>query len=292
LYAKYLLGARNRLPVAPAAPSLFSLYGSPPRLEGALVLAISQSGQSPDILAVVEEGNRQGVPTLAITNDPASPLGRAAGWAIDLRAGTETAVAATKTYAAELMAIALLSVALQENADDLEALRAVPSALADALALEAVISEAADSFVGANRCVVIGRGFNYATAHEWALKLSELAYLVAQPYSSADFLHGPIAMIEPEFPVFLVAPCGRVYPQLLELASRLRTKRMARLLVISDRAEILRHSMAPLRLPEQPEWLSPLASIVPAQLFCLHLARARGLDLERPRGLTKITRTT
>ncbi|MEJ2756865.1 MAG: SIS domain-containing protein [Anaerolineales bacterium] len=143
LYAKYLFGAHNRIPVALAGPSLFSVYGAPPALEGALVLGISQSGQSPDILSVIEEGIRQGVPTLAITNDADSPLGQAANYCIDILAGEEKAVAATKTYMAELLAIALFSAALSENGGLSEALQQVPEYLTQTLALESVMERAA-----------------------------------------------------------------------------------------------------------------------------------------------------
>jgi glucosamine--fructose-6-phosphate aminotransferase (isomerizing) len=144
-----------------------------------------------------------------------------------------------------------------------------------------------------DQCVVIGRGFNYATAFEWALKLKELAYVVAEPYSSADFLHGPIAMVERGFPVMLVTPSGRVYPQLLELVKELNSTKKANLLVISDEEEILDLCTTPLKLPGNiPEWISPLVSIVPAQLFSYSLAKLKDYDVEKPRGLTKVTKTT
>jgi glucosamine--fructose-6-phosphate aminotransferase (isomerizing) len=292
LYAKYLLGSQNRIPVAQAAPSLFSIYENPPNLRGALVIAISQSGQSPDIIQVVAEGQRQGVPTLAITNETESPLAQSAAYTIDIHAGDEKAVAATKTYTAELMAIAMLSVALTDNGGQREALDRVPEAMAKALELEPQIIAAAEHFADLRRCVVIGRGYNYATAFEWALKLKELVYAVAEPYSSADFLHGPIAMVEPDFPVLMVAPTGKVFPQLEELARRVRQISAAQMLILSDQTQILNHGNFPLRLPSVPEWVSPLVSILPAQLFCYHLARICGQDTERPRGLKKVTRTT
>ena len=199
LYAKYLLGIQNAIPVALAAPSMFSIYQSPPSLDNSLVLAISQSGQSPDIVAVVEEGNRQGAMTLAITNAPQSPLAQAAQHVIDVHAGEEKAVAATKSYTAELLSIAMLSAALGQTESMLADLQQVPAYVSEVLEQDPVIRQAAERFYYARQCVVVGRGYNYATAFEWALKLKELTYITAEAYSSADFLHGPIAMVDVDY---------------------------------------------------------------------------------------------
>lgn len=258
-----------------------------------MVLAISQSGQSPDIVGVIEEGNRQNVPTLAITNNPDSPLATSATYSINIRAGEEKAVAATKTYTAELLAIAMLSAGLSDSPEYYEALQHVPAYMTQALKLDTVVAQAVAPFYYMDQCVVIGRGYNYATAHEWALKTKEMTYVVAEPYSSADFLHGPIAMVEDRFPVFMVATNGAVYPQLLELAEKLKHDLRANLLIVSDETEIMQLSSAPLRMPTgMPEWISPLINIIPGQLFCYYLADFRGQETESPRGLSKVTRTT
>lgn len=292
LYAKYLWGAFNRLPVGMAAPSLFSLYNRPPALRNALVVGISQSGQSPDIVNVVQEGRRQGAPTLAITNDPRSPLSVAAEFVIDTGAGREQAVAATKTYTTQLMAIAMLSIALNEDVALRSALQRVPLLVEEALAEEDRIEQAAADYRDMAQCVVLGRGYDYATAFEWSLKLKELAYVVAEPYSPSDFQHGPVAILSAGFPVLAIAPKGTVFPDLLALLSKLIERHKVRLLVLSNDDEALALAESPLRLPpDLPEWLSPLVSVVPAQLFCYHLTRAKGYDPESPRGLTKVTRT-
>jgi len=292
LYAKYLWGAFNRLPVGMAAPSLFSVYNRPPALRNALVVGISQSGQSPDIVNVISEGRRQGAPTLAITNDPYSPLAAAAELVIDTGAGHEQAVAATKTYTAQLMAIAMLSVALNEDADRRGALPRVPALMEEALATEEKIEQAAASYRDMEQCVVLSRGYEYATAFEWSLKLKELAYVVAEPYSPSDFQHGPVAILSAGFPVLAITPKGAVFPDLLALLSELVDRHKVRLLVLSNDDAALALAERALRLPSDlPEWLSPLVSVVPAQLFCYHLTRAKGYDPEKPRGLTKITRT-
>jgi glucosamine--fructose-6-phosphate aminotransferase (isomerizing) len=290
-YGQYLLGAHNRLPVALATPSLFSVYGQPPRLEGGLVVGISQSGQSPDIVAVLAEGRRQGAPTLAITNDASSPLAAQADHVIPLRAGEERAVAATKTYTAELAALALLSCALGEDGDRLAALRQVPPLLEWVLDGEQQIALAAERYRAMQRCVVLGRGYNYATAFEIALKLKELCYLDAVPYSSADFMHGPIAVVGSGFPALVVAPSGKMFDTMRDLSAELKA-RGAELLAISDQQELLDEAVTSLPLPKGvPEWLSPLVAVVPGQLFALHLTLVKGFDPDQPRGLTKVTIT-
>lgn len=292
LYAKYLWGTLNQLPMALAAPSLFTVYGQPPALKNGLVVGISQSGQSPDIVGVVAEGRRQSAPTLAITNAPNSPLAQAAEFVIDIGAGTEEAVAATKTYTAQLLAVAAFSTALSGDDDRMALLRSVPEMVRRVLALDETIERVAERYRYMERCVVLGRGYNYATAFEWSLKLKELAYVVAEPYSSADFQHGPIAIVGQGFPVLAVAPGGAVYADMLPLLRRLVSEHQAELLVISDEEEALALARTSLRLPmDIPEWLSPVVSIVPAQLFCYHLTRAKGYDTEAPRGLSKITLT-
>ncbi len=296
LYAKYLWGSRNGLPVALAAPSLFTLYRTPPQLQGALVVGISQSGQSPDIVSVLAEGRRQGVPTLAITNDPSSPLAKEADMVLDASSGPEQAIAATKTYTTQLLSIALLSVALtgekRGEESHTEAIERVPELVQQALALDSFIEQATQQYRHMTQCVVLGRGFNYATASEWSLKLKELAAVFAEPYSSADLQHGPVALITEGFPVLAVAPGGAVFENLLALLASLVEERGAELIAISDQDKALALARTPLRLPaDLPEWLSPVVSIVPAQLFCYHLTRAMGRDPEAPRGLSKVTRT-
>ncbi len=291
-YANYLWGSLNGLPVALATPSLFTFYQRPPRLRDALVVGVSQSGQSPDIVSVLEEGRRQGCPTLAIVNDTDSPLARVADFVIDIQAGVEAAVAATKTYTAELMAIAMLCVTLRQDPELRRSLTHVPGWVRQALALDERIARIAERYRYMSHCVVIGRGYNYATAFEWSLKLKELTYVVAEPYSSADFLHGPIAMVERGFPVMAVAPGGEVYTDVVALLKRLRQDLLAELLVVSDQTGALELAQSPLMLPKGvPEWLSPLVAIVPAQLFAYHLTLARGLDSEKPRAIHKVTET-
>lgn len=292
-YANYLLGAMNRLPVALATPSLFTYYQRPPNLEGALVVAVSQSGISPDIVSVVHEGKRQGCLTLAITNDPNSPLAAGADFVLNLQAGPELAIAATKTYTAELMTIAMLSSALLgAGRGAWQDLEKVPAWIQEALALEPVISKAAARYRSLARCVVLGRGYNYATAFEWALKLKELAYIGAEPYSSADFQHGPIAVIGEGFPVLAVVAAGALADSLLAMLQHLKHDLGADVVCISNLEQALSLSDAGFPLSLQiPEPITPLVSIVAAQLFAYHLTIALGFDPEKPRMLNKVTET-
>jgi len=290
-YGQYLFGAYNRLPVGLATPSLFSIYHQPPRLEDGLIIGISQSGQSPDIVAVLEEGQRQGAPTLAITNDPASPLAAQADYVIPLHAGQEWAVAATKTYTAQLTALALLSCALGDDPDRLEALRRVPLAVERVLNGEELIAGAVERYRYLETCVVLGRGYNYATAFEIALKLKELSYLIAESYSSADFMHGPIALVGSGFPALVIAPSGKMFDTMRDFTLELKS-RGAELLIISDRQDLLAEAVTPLPLPEGvQEWLSPIVAVIPGQLFAYYLALVKGYDPDHPRGLHKVTLT-
>jgi glucosamine--fructose-6-phosphate aminotransferase (isomerizing) len=295
-YAQYLLGAANRLPVGLTTPSLFSIYQKPPRFGNALVMGISQSGKSPDIVSVVAEARRQGALTAALTNEPDSDLGRTADHVVSLHAGEEKSVAATKTYTAELGAVAMLSIALNDkrvpaHAQATQELARLPDWAAQTLALDNPIERAAERYCYMRHCVVIGRGYNYCTAFELALKIKELTYTIVQPYSSADFMHGPLAIIEPGFPAFVVAPSGAMIDDMRAFCATAR-ERGAELVAISDHPDILSAARTALALPEGvPEWLSPIVAILPGQLFAAHLAHSRGYDPDRPRALHKVTET-
>lgn len=293
LYAKYLWGAYNRLPVALAAPSLFTIYDAPPKLSArTLVVGISQSGQSPDIVSVLRGGRQQGALTVAITNQPSSPLAQAAELVLDTAAGSESAVAATKTYTAQLMCIAMIAGALTGESAFWANLERVPELVQEVLKLDDEVGRIAERYRYMNQCVVLGRGYNYASAYEWALKLKELAYVVALPYSSADFQHGPVALVSQGFPLLAVAPKGAVSADMLSLLDRLVRERGVEVVAVSNDEPVLALARCPIRLPaDLPECLSPLVGIVPAQLFCYHLTRAKGFDTEAPRGLNKVTRT-
>jgi len=290
-YGQYLFGTTNGLSVALATPSLFSRYQQPPNVEDALIIGISQSGQSPDIVSVLAEGQRQGALTAAITNDPDSPLSATADHTIPLLAGKEQSIAATKTYTTSLLALAALSAALAEDTQRLEILQTLPQLMSQVVNQAPAIIKSTERYRYMEQCVVISRGYNYATAFEIALKLKELTYVMAEPYSTADFQHGPMAIVEQGFPVIAVVPEGELAPEMIEFLQQLR-EREAELVVISALDSALALAQTPLPLPSGiPEWLSPIVSVVPGQIFAWGLTLSKGFDPDHPRGLRKVTLT-
>jgi glucosamine--fructose-6-phosphate aminotransferase (isomerizing) len=291
-YAQYVLGRAHRVPVMFATPSLYTIYDQPPRLDGGLVIGISQSGASPDVVAVLAEARRQGRPTVALTNTVDSPLADVAEMVMPLEAGEEHAVAATKTYMNSLGAIALLFSEIGPDTVAREELMRMPAALAAQIELSLGDPVALEEYRDAVGLTVVARGVNYGTAFEIALKIRELSGLMTEAYSPADLMHGPIAAIPPDWPAIVVAPSGPARPTVEEVFAPLRARR-ARLVAVSDARAVLRRSHTRLPLtPGVPEWLSPLTAVVPGQAMALRLTLLRGLDLDSPRGLRKITLTT
>jgi glutamine---fructose-6-phosphate transaminase (isomerizing) len=291
-YANYLLGDRNHLALALSAPSLFTYYKNPPRMKNALVVGISQSGQSPDIVSVLEEGRKQGCMTLSITNAVDSPLAQTSDDVIDISAGPELATAATKTYSTSLMALAMLSAALSENKEDWKELEKVAAWVDDVVQIDNEIAQMAQRYRFMDQCVVLGRGYNYCTAFEWALKLKELTYVEAEPYSTADFMHGPIAMVQGGFPVFCAIPQGKVYQSMFGPLQQIKNELDAEMIVLSNVSEALALAQTPIRIPSDvPEWLTPIVNIIPAQLFAFHLTAVKGYNTEKPRTIHKVTET-
>ena len=291
-YAQYLFGLVNRLVVAFATPSLYTVYDdAAPRLEGALVVAISQSGASPDVVAVIAEARRQGRPTLAITNEPGSPLARTAEWTLTLDAGEERAVAATKTYLNSIAAIALLSALLDGGSRLIKELLETPVRIAEQIDRSLADAARLDPYRDVEGGTVVGRGINYGTAFEIALKIRELSGAAFEPFSPPDLLHGPIAAVGPGRPAVVVAPSGRALASVRELTGQLR-ERGCEVIAISDDAGVLTaaNTALPLVRPS-PEWLSPFTTVIPGQVAAVRLATLRGDDVDRPAGLTKVTLT-
>ncbi len=296
-YARYILEAYTSLPVSLAAPSLFTLYHRQPNLKKAWVIGISQSGRSEDIVEVVRQGRQQGALTLALTNDPNSLLAQTAAEVMPFNVGPELSVAATKTYTAELALIALLAAEIGDDNGLRLGLDRLPASVAKALTLEDRLAALAnqESYKNARHCLTLGRGYNFATALELALKLKETSYFFAAPYSTADFLHGPFALAEQSLPAILVGANGPAIPGLLELGHKLNQLGVE-IVAIGDDQGLLKlptspDRVFPLDLQGIPEALSPAVGIVPGQLFALHLALARNYNPDEPRGLQKITNT-
>ncbi len=290
IYAQYVFEHFLGIPVAGAALSLFTLYPSRLRLKGALVVGLSQSGESPDVVKTVRVARKKGAFTLAITNAAKSSLSEAADYSLNLQARPEKAVAATKTYTAELMATLLICQALGGGVKQHE-IEAMPDAIRTALECEEQVAAVAPYYRYAPRCLCLARGFNYATAREIALKLMETCYLGATGMSGADFLHGPIAFIESGTPVALFAAKGPTYPFMVDLAKRLAAQEVDALAFTNDR-RILRHCALGVYCPvKMAEALTAIPFATLGQLLACHLALIKGLNPDAPRRLKKVTRT-
>jgi glucosamine--fructose-6-phosphate aminotransferase (isomerizing) len=288
-YMQYLFGTVNRLPVAFATPSLYTVYDAPPELGPAAVIGISQSGASPDVVAVIAEARKQNRPTLAITNDPSSPLALAADHTLPLHAGEERAVAATKTYLNSIAAVALLSTAGDPRR--LDELLAMPGKVADQIEHSLAISDTLDRYRDVEGGSVVARGVNYGAAFEIALKIRELSGAQFEAFSSADLLHGPIAALKAGRPAIVIAPSGRTLRSMQVAVDKVR-ERGAEVIGISDDAEFLEEADTPLPLVSGvSEWLTPLLTVVPGQVAAVRLATLRHVDVDSPIGLTKITLT-
>jgi glucosamine--fructose-6-phosphate aminotransferase (isomerizing) len=290
-YGKYMLGAINGLAVGLAAPSLITVYKHRIDLRDALVIGVSQSGQGLDVNAVLEHAKPQGAFTVAITNDPTSPMAALADAVISLGVGPEKSVAASKTYTGELLALALLCAHWSGDRQLLRDLDGLAGAVAEVLDQEPALVECAQAFRKATTMVCVSRGYNHTTSFEIALKVKELSYIAAQAYSGADFRHGPIALLDDGFPVVATAPQGLALGDMLSLIDEIKATG-ARLAVVSNDKTALGKADFRITLPAPlPEWLSPIVCAIPGQFLALHLALARGYDPDNPRGLHKVTQT-
>lgn len=292
LYAKYLFPTTCGLPVMLATPSLFSIYKKPPVIKNALVIGISQSGRSHDIISVLHEAKKQKNLTAVITNDTKSPLAQEMDFVLNCHANKEKSVAATKTYTAQLTLLSLLASCLaKDKKDKLEHLKKIPFAVEKIISVYKKTRDIAKRYRYIETCAVIGRGYNYATSFEIALKLKELTYIISEPYSSADFQHGPMAIVEDGYPVIIINPTGVLFKELDQFTDKLKEKK-AELIIISDKKETLKKANTPLLMPASvPEWLSPITSVIPGQFLAYYLTLAKGYDPDNPRSLKKVTIT-
>jgi glutamine---fructose-6-phosphate transaminase (isomerizing) len=292
LFGRYLLEITTGIPVSLAAPSITTLYEARVDYRDALVVGISQSGESTDTNLVLERARRQGALTLGITNESGSAMARIAEHVFLVRAGHEKSVAATKTYTGQMLMMYLLAYALG-GAVRIADLERIPDVVRATLALEPEIDALSERYRFMRHAVVVGRGLNYSNAFEMALKLMETCYVVAERFSSADFLHGPIALVEQNFPVFAFAPPGKTWPSIGETLTKLQALQ-AEIVAITDSGnrEVQQRATRVIRLPRRvKETLTPIPYIVPAQIFAACLAVHKGLDPDKPRTLTKVTLT-
>ncbi|PRY13540.1 SIS domain-containing protein [Kineococcus rhizosphaerae] len=287
LYAKYLIEVGLGLPCGLTSTSTLTVYGATPDLRGVLWISISQSGGSPDLVESTAAARRAGAITLAVTNNPGSPLAAAAEHHLDVHAGPELAVAATKSYTAQLLTLWLLVTTWR--AGDLTPAQEVPQFLAQAVAADDV-PEVSARYRFVDRLVVTARGYSYPTAREAALKLMETSYLSAQAFSAADLMHGPLAMVDADRPVIAVVPEGPGGEAIAPVLAALH-ERGADVCAVAP-AGLAPDATVRLALPSgMPEDLAPIVQIVPLQRLALEMAVARGLDPDAPRGLRKVTET-
>ncbi len=292
IYGKYLLEIKNSIPVGLADSSVFTLYDAKLKMDRVLVIGISQSGQATDVAEYLKCCKEAGALTAAITNVAGSTITQIADHTILCHAGPEKGVAATKTYTSTLAALYLLSASLLHDVEHArKQLLECANAMRSALAIEDFMAKRAERYRFMSKGYVISRGFNYCTALETALKLAETNYVGMLAYSAADFLHGPIAAVMENEACFLIAPPGKAFSTISDMAARLN-ERKVELAIISSEDEILSSATFPLRLDVHiDEELSPLVYIIPGQYLAYFIAISRGLDPDRPRGLSKVTLT-
>ncbi|PYS88190.1 MAG: glutamine--fructose-6-phosphate aminotransferase [Acidobacteria bacterium] len=291
LFGRYLIEIATGIPVSLAAPSVHTLYQTKLNLQHALVVGVSQSGAGEDINRVLENARAGGAYTVGITNEPESPMTSIVDETLLMHGGRERSVAATKTFTGQLLHFYMLAAALADGEWARLDYDAIPDMAARALELKPQIEELVERYVFMENCVVVGRGLLYANAYELALKLMETCYVVAERFSSADFLHGPLAMVERHFPVIIFAAPGVALDSTRTLLARLNELR-ADTLVITGDDEAARAATRALRMDAAiNEFLAPIPYIIPAQLFAALLADAKGLNPDAPRSLSKVTRT-
>jgi glucosamine--fructose-6-phosphate aminotransferase (isomerizing) len=290
LFGRYLLEITTGIPVSLSAPSVHTLYHARLNLQRALVVGVSQSGEGEDINRVLENARAGGAFTIGITNEPASSMVGLVDETLLMHGGQERSVAATKTFTGQVMLFYLLAAALATNGPSIN-YASIPELAERALEQKPAISELVQRYVFMENCVVVGRGLAYANAYEFALKLMETCYVVAERFSSADFLHGPVAMIERHFPVILFAPPGVMLEGTKDLINRLQELRADTLAITGDIDAAAMCTRSIIMPREIDEFLAPIPYIIPAQLFAALLAEAKGLDPDRPRSLSKVTRT-
>ena len=288
LLGRYLLEITTGIPVSLSAPAVYTLYKADLKLSRALVVGISQSGEGVDINQVLEAAKKSGAFTLGITNEAASTMAKIVDETLLIHAGREKSVAATKTYTGQMLHFYLLASILSDEKIEFEK---IPQFTSQALELKPQIEELVQRYVFMENCVVVGRGLNYGNAYEWALKLMETCYVVAERFSSADFFHGPLAIVERRFPVMLFSPQGVAAQSNLDLLKRLKDLHADSFSITNDQEIAALSSRTLLMPPEITEFLSPIPFIVPAQLFAALLAEAKGLNPDAPRSLSKVTTT-
>jgi len=289
-FGKYLFGYINGIPTGLVASSLFTLYKRKMNLKNSLVIGISQSGESPDVVEVLRQSGKQGAYCIAITNQKNSSITKSAHSVLYCYAGKEKSVPATKTYTGQLALLYLLSFHLAEKKKELTSFNKIPDQMAKILSQKEYIQKEIEQYKFIDECVVLGRGLNYATALETALKIKETSYLKAEALSGADFMHGPIAIVDKNFPVIIFAPPDATFNSMMETVKKLVTKQAERIIISSEK-KILKYATLPIQMPKIDIIFTPILYIIIGQLFAYYLCITKGYNPDKPRGLSKITKT-
>lgn len=290
LFGRYLFELTTGIPVSLCAPSIHTIYHAKLDLRDTLVIGISQSGEGTDINMVLDAARKQGAHTVGITNEARSGMAHTVHEVFLARAGRQRSVAATKTYTTQLLLLTMLASALGDQVT-LEDVSELPGRAKEALKVAPQVWQEVERFRTMRHCVVVARGLNYANAFELSLKLMETCYVVADRFSSADFLHGPIALVERDFPALLLMPPGKTFRELRKLVERLQGLRAETLVICSESARLPRAVRA-VRIPGTiPEIYTPISYIIPGQLFAASLARVKGINPDQPRSLQIVTQT-
>lgn len=288
LFGRYLLEITCGVPVSLSAPSVYTLYNAKLNLNRALVVGVSQSGEGIDINRVLESAKKSGAFTLGITNEADSTMAQITDETLLIHAGREKSVAATKTYTGQMLHFYMLACVL---AAEKLAFEKIPDFVSETLELQAEIKKIVERYIFMENCVVVGRGLNYGNSYELALKLMETCYVVAERFSSADFFHGPMAIVERRFPVLMFAPQGVTKKSSIDLLKQLKELRADSFSITNDDEISSLSSLSLVLSKEIDEFLSPIPFTVPAQLFAAFLAEAKGIDPDAPRSLSKVTKT-
>jgi glucosamine--fructose-6-phosphate aminotransferase (isomerizing) len=290
-FGQYALGLETHLNVALAAPSLFKTVPESPDLRGAAVLGISQSGQSPDIVGVLAAARDQGRPTIAITNDDASPLAAVADVVVPLATGPERSVAATKTYLASLHALMQIVEALRPDPERRAWLERLPAEVDATVADYLERRDQFDRLDDAAVLTMVGRGLDFSTAHETGLKIRELSAMVTEAFSPADLLHGPVAALGRPGGLWIVDTAPRLGADTHTVLAKAHERGMQTVIVSQEAPSLGRHDRHIEISPAAPHWVGAILAVLPGQIAALHIAALRGVDLDHPHGLSKVTLT-
>lgn len=291
VYAKYIMEIYTGIPVAFAAPSVITVYGGKPKLKNALVIGISQSGKAEDVHEVMMHAKEQGALTVAVTNYENSPIAKEGDYHLSCWADEEISVAATKTFTAQMMAMAMITAELSENKNIYEQLKGVPDKIEEYLKNYGIEDRIIKKHKEMDECFVLSRGMNYSIALEGALKIQETCYVRAKAYAMSDFYHGPLALLDKKIPVIVIAPEGKTSPDTVEMMKILDNYGIITM-AITNNPKVSDMADETIAIPKGlSDFISPFITAAAVQLFACKLSLEKGLNPDSPRNIKKVTIT-